>query len=243
LRRTVGSILVTVLTVLAPVSALAKEPVTQFLPPEKAPAIESLKGARIVGERLGAGPSAGVKSTAPEAGISSLYDCFWESDVQYCFDRYDQSSTAIHWDNLNGRKAKLRGTVRVDNRDSSQPSTVRYKQGTSGSHKFSVTGHATVSGNIGLAVIAEAEAEVGMTLAFERTWSSSTEVEDEWSVPARRVGYTYCYNPAVSSGGALVYKGYWRGDPTEPMGERRIQIAAFVPSDSDFNYRHVEANS
>lgn len=76
---------------------------------------------------------------------------------------------------------------------------------------------------------------------YEHSWSSSETVEDEWTIPARKVGYTYAYNAASSSKGNAVFKGYLFG--WDYVGEERKPLSALVPGEHEYNYKHVTADS
>lgn len=228
-----------------------------FFAPGQAPALSSLANAEIVGERHTRGeasPAVVVDSAAhlPQAPslMRPMANCYYNTPlngaaiggVWNCYAGWSGSSASANWEQT------LRGVVRIDNRDNPQGSTLKYTQAHSGTATISITGTVAAGGeaqvNTPIVTFASAKLSGTMTVAASGSysWTNSTTIEDTWTIPAYRVGYTYSYNAGGNVNGTVFYDIYDAGDGRY-YGRESWGAGGTPPSQGAYNYRHVVANS
>lgn len=174
--------------------------------------------------------------------VTTQRTCKGSGSFLYCFAGFTGSRASGDWEHT------LRGVVRVDNRLSSEPSKLTYKQATSGSTTVSIGGEIVLGteGDIKTPSIqlASMKLQGQMNISGSGTWSwiRSDEIEDEWTIPPYKVGYTYCDLGHGFVEGATKHEVYhvYTGNF---VGYEYRDTHGDPPSAGAYTYKHVIANS
>lgn len=223
--------------------------------PEHAPPISVPSNAEVVGERRTQGmldntwqaramePAQYRPRSLSEAMLSGpCYDNVPFNGYYNCYSHWSGSSASVDWEQT------LRGVVRIDNRHSSQSSSLTYTQSTSGNASMTISGdlhsggEATVKVPIINFALASLSGQIGIAASGTWSWSSSTTIEDQWNVPAYKVGYTYSYNAGGNVGGKAHYD-LWTLDDYAFIGTWVTSVGGTPPSNGAYNFKHVTADN
>ena len=156
------------------------------------------------------------------------------------FNMYINQSTATNW------TAYPRGGVRLDNRQSSVPGNLCYRQGQSGTHTMSASHSFSVNASLKLEILT-VSATAGVSTTETHSWTSNNQADICVPVPAGKVGYIYSYNAAVDLSGNVLYDKYqcidvcdpWSGCYSLPgiyMGPTTLPISASVPTNGYYSF-------